>query len=362
MKRLFAILLCMVLLFAAGCTQDESIPTEEPTVATEATETTEAPTEPSEETEPIETEPPAPQTVSASALADHVDVVLMTVDRDTVVEIAGEFSEDYYVVRLETGYGLIEKRLVRPEGEVAYEQWDGYAYSGAEFYTNYHLIPDETTRELAMNTQLVILDSLGECVVVQYGDEVGYMRPDEISRNYIRYTPGSGSADGGDISLSDRGGMALLSTLAPQAGEVTGTAVVLANGAEILLGWYDREEEVLIISEEGFAGEKEGWYAVYAEGLWGYVRQELVALEGAEAYLQWDGYTRYQAAVYGNYYLSGNPVMQPNSNTVVTVLQDLGTCYLVSIGEQIGYMAKGEVSESYINYSSGGGEWSDPVM
>lgn len=362
MKRLLAFLLCLVMLFVAGCTPAEPDPTEEPTAATEPTEITEAPTEPSEETEPTETEPPAPETVGGTVLADRTAVVLTTANRDETVDVVGEYDEYHYVVKTEQGYGIIEKRLVRMDGGEAYVQWNGYAYSGAKLYNNYHLLP-EGVQELAMNTQILVLDSLGDSCVVQVGETIGYMRLDEISHNYIQYTPGSGSADGGDISLGDRG-VTLLSSFVPQSGEVSGSAVVLADGAEIMLGWYDRGETAQIITEEGYAEAKDGWHAVYLEGLCGYIRQNLAAQEGAEPYAEWDGYAHSQAGLYNNYYLTGEPVTKLSANTSVHILCDLGNCYLVIAGDTTGYMDKGQVSETYITYSgsSGGGEWSDPVM
>lgn len=362
MKKLMAILLCIAMLLLVGCrTQSDpketTVPPETQNVETIPPETENV------ATEPIATEPPAPQTISGIALADYVTVLLATVDRDTVLNIVGEFDQDHYVIKLENCYGLIEKRLVRLEGEAAYEQWNGYSYSGAKFYTNYHLLLTEDTRELVMNTQLVVLDTLDDCVVVQLGEEIGYMNPDWISRNYIQYTPGSGSQDGGDISLNNRAGILNLSAVAPQTGNANGSAVVRANGAEIILGWYDRGEEIRIISEEGFVEAKEGWHIIYADGLWGYVRQELVAMEGAEPYAEWSGYTRLQAGVYNNYYLCGVPVLKPSTNTVVQILADLGNCYLISIEDQVGCIAKEMISETPITYGGGGGgEWSDPVM
>lgn len=359
MKRLLAFLLCLMLLLAAGCTQEEPVPTEEPTVATEPTQVTEAPTEPSEETEPTETEPPAPETVAGSVLADRTAVVLITANRDETLDVVGEYDEDHYVVKTELGYGIIEKRLVRMDGAEAYAQWNGYAYSGAKLCNNYHLL-HEGVQELAMNTQILVLDSLGDCCVVQVGETIGYMRLDEISHNYIQYTPG-GSSDGGDISLR-QGSLTLLSEFVAQSGEVSGSAVVLADGAEIMLGWYDRGETAQIITQEGYAEAKDGWHAVYLEGLCGYVRQNLVAQEGAEPYAEWDGYAYSQAELYDNYYLTGEPLTKLSANTSVHILCDLGDCYMVSAGDATGYMAKDQVSETYITYSGGGGEWSDPVM
>ena len=369
MKKIMAIVLCLTL-FMTGCAANKSDPT------TEATQipTTQAPTVTTAppETEPPVTEPPAPETIPGTALADHTVIVIQTVDRNTTVDIVAEFNEDYYVVKTDTGYGLIEKQLVRLDGTEPYEQWSGYAQYGATLYSNYHMGLSEA-KDLNMNTEIQVLDSLGECLVVQVDEVVGYMYESEISRNYIQpYSGGgggsSGGADGGDTSLSYPGIILPLSTLAPQGGESTGTGVVLANDAEIFLGWFDRGDRVEIISEEGYVAEKEGWHAVYLDGLWGYVRLNLVLTDDAEPYTQWDGYAHYGATVYDNYYLSGEAAHSLSANAAVHVICDLGECYLVSIGEETGYMIKEQVSETYIHYNYGGGggnsggEWSDPVM
>ena len=373
MKKLLCVLLALLLLLTAGCgAKEESAPTEATAPPTEK------PTEPPTEapTEPPVTEPPAPETVSGTALADKTEILLQTMNRDDTVEIAGEFDGNYYIVKLETGFGLIEKRLVRLEGEPAYEAWDGFAKSNADLYGHYQML-EEPVESLSMNTEIKVLDTLGNCLVVQYGNTVGYMLEDEISSSYIQpYTGGgggsgsggsSGGADGGDITLSYYGAMMPLGVFVPQDQEVTGKGTVLADEAEVILGWFDRGDAVSIINEDGFAEPRDGWYAVYVEGLCGYVRQFLVLQEGEIPYEQWDGYARSGSELYDNYYLRGEPIDDLSGNTELRILCDLGDCYLVSAGEQIGYLAKDQVSESYINYSSGGGgssggDWTPPAL
>ena len=160
-----------------------------------------------------------------------------------------------------------------------------------------------------------------------------------------------------------------MAILIPQSGDVTGKGTVLVNDAELILGWFDRGDSVSIIAQEGFLEEMEGWYSVYLEGMCGYVRQNLLLEEGKEPYEQWDGFARSQASVYDNYFLSGNPVTKLSTNTNIQVLCDLDDCYLVQVGEVIGYMEKAQISESKIVYSGGGGgtedsggDWTPPVL
>ena len=356
MKKLFIITLCLALLLA-GCATKAPAPIG--TTAPSSTPETAA-TQPA--TEPTETEPPVPETEAGTALADRTALILTTLDRGAAVSIVDEFDAQYYVIRLEDGYGLIEKRLVRMDGEEAYVPWTGYARSGAELFDNYLLLLGGQ-RELNKNMEVAVLEALGDVCLVQVGDTIGYMQADQISQTKIKSSGGGGSADGGDISLGSFG-PARLSSFVPQSGQVTGQATVLADNVEVLLGWFDEGETLDIITEEGFLEEKEGFYRVYIGGLCGYVRQFLTAREGDEAYTEWDGFARSKAGVYANYYLSGEPEKTLSTNTSVHVVKDLGQCYQVTVDGQTGYMDKDTVSETKIQSSGGGGgnEWSDPVM
>jgi len=372
MKKWFVILLCAMLLMTSGCRQSPE-PVEATTAPTQTTAPTTAPTtvppetEPTTEppeTEPPVTEPPEPETVEVSARGIRTDVILTTLPRGSTVSLAGEFDEDYYVVKTEAGYGLLEKRLVRPENENPFEAWNGYAKSGAKLFDNYHLLNTEGTRSLSTNSKLLVLEKLGDVYLVQHGEAFGYMHGNRISTYYIESKPDSGSADGGDISLGMGGSVSFLAAMAPKEAEVSGSALVLADEAEVLLGWYDRGDTVRMITEAGFGAEKEGFCLVYQDGFTGYVRKELLAMKDSEAYQPWDGYAHASAGVYDSLFLDTEPVTKLSGNTAVHVLEDLGYAYLVTVGDITGYMDKEDVSQTKISYGggSGGGEWSDPVM
>ena len=362
-KRIFAILICIVLVLA-GCRSNvpEDITTTEPTTVPGTTQPTTQPPTTEPTTIPTETEPPVPQTLAATALADRTEVILTTLDRDAVVEIVGEYEADYYIVKVAEAYGLMEKRLVRMEGTEAYGSWTGYAVSQAKVYTHYHLLP-QGAKTLKMNAKVTVLEKLGGTLVVETESGLGYMREKEVSRNYIQPST-SGSADGGDIVLGGIGGNMNLSNFVSQSGDVSGKGTVLAEEAEVILGWFDRGERVAIIDEDGFLTEKEGWYGIYHEGLYGYVRQSLLRKDGEEAYTQWNGFAKSQAQLFDNHYLTGEPVGKLSANAGVQILEDLGHCYLATSGDHTGYIAKDMVSETKINYSSGntGGDWTPPAL
>ena len=87
------------------------------------------------------------------------------------------------------------------------------------------------------------------------------MKQDQISKWWINTGGGaSGNGernppagqDGGEISLYFNGSVQLLSAIA-QTGEVTGTGTILADGTEVILGYFARGEEIPVVMEEGFS-------------------------------------------------------------------------------------------------------------
>ena len=361
MKKLFAILLALALILCAGC--GKTVPEQETQAHTE----TQIPTE----TEiPETTEPPTqplPQTEDGVILADHVPAVLAILSRGDAVDVVGEYDESYYVVKLETGYGLVEKQLLAFSDTEPYEAWTGYAYWNANVYPSCHL-SGTPVQVLSTNTQVEVLDDLGGCLVVKVGEITGFMKPDSVARNPIRSqggsSGGSGGQDGGDISLGVGGGITLLSAIR-QEGDVTGQANVRADGTEVILGFYDRDEIARIIVEEGFCEEWEGYYSVLLDDLYAHVPGNLVRTSGEEAYTPWDGFAKYGARLYDSFYLTGEGTALA-MNKAVHVLCDLGSCYLVTVDDAPGYMAKENVSLTRSSGgsggSSGGSEWSDPVL
>ena len=205
-----------------------------------------------------------------------------------------------------------------------------------------------------------------QCYVVKVGEESGFIAKDQISKNYIQYSGGgnsSGGADGGDISLSF-GGIVTLAAI-EQSGEVTGTAEVLADGAQVILGYFDREEQAPVVAEEGFAPPWDGYYTLYLDGLYAYLPRNLALAEGEEAYAQWDGFAGYKAVAYDNRLMQGEGV-KIGTNTSVTILWDGGDFYVVSIDGDVGYMAVSEIGQS--RYATGGGggntggDWTPPAL
>lgn len=390
MRKYIIVLLVLLLILCAGCKKQEPAPTEAPTTA--PVETTVPPT--TEETIPV------PELNMGTALVDDTPAILDTLMRDDVVDVVGEYDEDHYVIKTENGYGLVKKELLRLKGEAAYEVWTGYAYWNAEVYDNLHLT-GEPAQKLKTNTKVEVLDDLGYCYVVRVEETEGFMNKSRLTKWRIPSGGGSSDsggggsssgsggggggstgADGGDISLQVHGNIVLLAAI-EQSGDVTGQATILADGTEVVLGYFERGEEIPMVAEDGFAENREGYVTVYLDGLYAYVPQKLVLTQEAEAYEAWDGYSRWNGVVYDNFYLLGDPIDKLYTNVKVHVIAELENCYLVVVNEVTGYMSKDLVSQTRISTggrnsdsggsggggnsggggsSGGGAEWSPPAL
>lgn len=359
MKKYIIVLLALVFVLCAGCSNQDPVQTDAPSAAPT---TPAVPTAPTVPPTTAATEP-QPELSMGSALVEETPAVLDTLMRDDVVDVVGEYDEDHYVIKTDIGYGLVKKTLLRMEGEEAYQAWTGYAYYNAEVYDNLYLT-GEPNQKLKQNTKVEVLEDLGFCYVIRLDGTLAFMNKTRLAKWPI--SSGGGSADGGDISLQFQGGMVALAAI-EQTGDVTGQAVVLADGAEIVLGYFNRGEEIPMVAAEGFAENRDGYITVYLGGMYAYVPQMLVKTEDMPAYEAWDGYSRWNSTVYENFYLLGDPVISKlNANVKVHVIVELETCYLVEVNGTTGYMAKDMVSQTKYSTgggsSSGGAEWSPPAL
>ena len=378
MKKVLLITLVLVLALSSGCTK-------EPLLTETVPETTISETivpETTEETIPV------PHLTYGIAEVDGVPAIISLRMRGDVVDIVDSYDEKHYVIKTEQGYGLVEKNLVRTADTVAYEAWTGYAQYNAELYDNFYLT-GEPMQKLATNTKMEVLDDLGYCYVVKVDHIPGFVRTESVSKWQIQPYGGgdsgggisgggqSGGADGGDIYLQYQGSVVFLSAI-HQEGEVSGQATVLADNTPVILGFFDRNDEIPVVAEDGFAEPWDNHVVAYMGGLYAYVPENLLRMEGDMAYEQWDGYSRYNTPVYDNYYLMGSPVDKLNTNTQVRVLHELENCYMVETDELTGFVEKDNVSETKI-YTGGGGydnggsyggaggggggeEWSPPAL
>ena len=363
MKKVVLILLALALL-CAGCAKEPAVETQtaETVPPTTAAPETTAPPETTEETIPV------PELTYVTPKVDSLPAVLQLLSRGDMVDVVDNYDAKHYVIRLEQGYGIVEKGFVRMASEPAFETFTAYSRYNAGFYDNFRL-SGEPVESLKTNTTLEILDELDICYVAVLDGKTGYIAKDMVSKNKITGGTGNGtgngnsSADGGDISLSVPGIVPLFSFV-PQEGDATGQAMVLADGTEVVLGWFDKTDSIPVVAEEGFAEPMDGWHTVYLDGLYAYVRMELTYGENEAAYESWDGYAKYKAGIYDSYWLQGEPMETLKTNTVVHVLEELDTCYVVEVEGVYGYMSKDMVSKNKITGGTGStsSEWTPPAM
>ena len=357
MKRLILMLLAVALL-CAGCSSKTPAQTTEPAetvpVTTAAPET--LPPETTEETLPV------PEVEYATARADKLPAVLMLLSRGEKVGVVGEYDENHVVIKTEEGYGLVEKPLVRMDAAPAFETATGYARYNSRFFDNFRL-SGEPLQTLKTNTKLELLEDLGWCYLAELEGVCGYIAKDSVSSSPIKGGTGNSSADGGDISLMVPGVMPLFS-LTPQTGDVTGEAVVLADRVPVILGYYDRGDEIPVVAEEGFAESWEGYHTIWLDGLYAYVEKTMTLGAGEVPMEAWDGYAKYKAALHDNYWLLGEAIQDLKTNTAVHVIDELPDSYLVEVDGVLGFIAKDMVSKTKITGGSGNSssEWSPPAM
>ena len=337
-------LLAALVFLLAGCGRPpvESTPT---TMTEPVTETTQPATDESE-----------PASEPGIILVDHVSAVLTQLSRGDTVEILGE-QENCYIVDSEKGQGLLEKRLVRTSGEANYETWTGYAKYGALLHQTYHLTDDGGV--MSTNTKVQVLEDLIWCYLVQVEDTYGFVATDQISKQPLRSSSGSdegggngGGSSGGGPSFGQDGGD--ISLTAFSSGSVSpvllsnhATGTVIADGAELCVGYYNRNDTVKVTQYT------EDTCAIYCDGVYAFVPRMFVRLEKDPVYETWTGYARWNAGVYQDYHLYGDPVKTLQTNAEVTVIGDLGYCYLIETEGEFGMMRPDEVSRW--KYTSGSG-------
>ena len=173
-------------------------PTEEPTE-----EPTPTPTpEPTEEPTPAPT--PEPETEAAIARVDEAGVIGAVFSVGDTVEVKGETDDgNYYIIAHESGDLMIEKWLVRMEGEEAPEPHMAYARGKTEVFANTYL-EQEPIAKLSTNKQVTVEDEYGTIARVTLADgTTGYTRISGISKNKIKGGGGGqphfASAGGKDV-------------------------------------------------------------------------------------------------------------------------------------------------------------------
>ena len=135
--------------------------------------------------------------VKAVTLTHETRAYLYLFDRDEIVKVTkvGEVTCEVYV----DGYfAEIPRWLVYLEGDEPYESWNGFARSKAQTYSKYQMRDAYALDQLKENTEVLVVDELPTCYVVEMNGEYVYMDLDDISKTRIKHYSGSGG--GGNSS------------------------------------------------------------------------------------------------------------------------------------------------------------------
>ena len=379
MKKVFALLLAVTLVFAAGCSNKTEQPA--PTAAPTVPETTTPP-----ETTVPETEPPMPKLETGTVQGDNTPAILCQLKKGDLVEVTGNPDDTHATVKTEFGTGTMEMQLLRFAGEEPAESWTGYARWNTGLYESYELA-GEALATLKTNTKVEILEELEDCYLVTADGETGFVAKAQVSKWPIKSSSGSddggssdgssgggssGGQDGGDISLAFYGKVHLLSNLTK-----TGSAQVRVDGAKVVLKYFNLGDTVQIVAEEGFAPALPGYLTILVEDTYAYIPQSWVHKDADPAFESWDGFAGYNCKLYDNYLLRGKEVKQISGNTAITVLWTAGDVSVIRVGDTIGYASTDTLRTTRIpaqqpqegggssGGSSGGGggsEWTPPAM
>lgn len=358
MKKFFVIFLALTLALGTGCSHQAEQPT---APVAEATAPTTAPAPAADQTEPTETTAPAaPRTVEGTIQGVHIPAILSFPQRGDIVQVTGYPDEATATVTVGNAQGSLAKVLLRFDSEESYEAWQAYAKYNTRVFEGYTLV-GEPLATLKTNTQMTVLDDLGECYLVQTEDLTGYIAKTQASKWRIKGsssssgsgTGGSGTGkDGGDISLTGFEGDIRPVFLADTV--KTGAAQVRADGGRVVLKYFDRGDKVQLVLDAEVAPEIPGYALILEDGVLAYIPVDWVEKPGDEVFQPWEGYAGYQCKRYDNFELAGKSLGQLSGNKKITVLWKSGDVLLVQSGDSVSYIAESTARTTPIPRSSGG--------
>ena len=378
MKKFFVIFLALTLALGTGCSHQAEQPTAPVAVASAPTT---APAPAADQTEPAETTSPAPRTVEGTIQGIHIPAILSFPQRGDIVQVTGYPDEATATVTVGNAQGSLAKVLLRFDSEESYEAWQAYAKYNTQVFKGYTLV-GEPLATLKTNTQMTVLDDLGECYLVQTEDLTGYIAKTQASKWRIKgssSSSGSGSGgsgtgkDGGDISLTGFEGDIRPVLLADTV--KTGAAQVRADGGRVVLKYFDRGDKVQLVLDAEVAPEIPGYALILEDGVLAYIPVDWVEKPGDEVFQPWEGYAGYQCKRYDNFELAGKSLGQLSGNKKITVLWKSGDVLLVQSGDSVSYIAESTARTTPIPRSSGGssgsggsgggsggGDWTPPKL
>ena len=130
----------------------------------------------------------------AVAISHDTRLYLFLTDRGETIKVT-EIGEEVCTIYIEGFYAELPRWLLWMEGDVEYEAWTGYAQSGTIVYDEYQMRNE--FMELRMNDEVLVIDELPMCYVVDINGQIGYVHMDDISESYIVPYYGGGGGGGG---------------------------------------------------------------------------------------------------------------------------------------------------------------------
>lgn len=124
---------------------------------------------------------------SATVFSDHVEFFLNMTSQGEELQVI-EAGDDFARVFVNGQEGIIPRWAVIMDNDKAFDEWIGYAVSGAKLFTNADFTGDVTT--LKMNDSVQVLYQIDEdTYLVKVGSEIGYMLVANIKTEKIVYIP-----------------------------------------------------------------------------------------------------------------------------------------------------------------------------
>lgn len=125
-----------------------------------------------------------------------------------------------------------------------------------------------------------------------------------------------------------------------QADHVPAVLTLLSRGDMVEVVEYQDKDHAVVNTSQGT----------------GIVETQLLRFAGEEDYKTWTGYARYNAELYNSYQLVGAPVCILKTNAEIQVLDELENCYVVTVADEAGFIAKQQVNRYRIQTGSGGND------
>lgn len=131
-------------------------------------------------------------------LAEEIEAYLCLLLRDQEAKVT-EYTEEICVIYLGDGfYATVPRWLLRLEGDEEYEAWNGYISGTKVVFEEYQMRNELMT--LKTNHEVVVLDELPDCYVIEVDGVIGYVELDGVSETRITYHGGGGGGGGGGSS------------------------------------------------------------------------------------------------------------------------------------------------------------------